>query len=270
MRALSLWQSWLAGVLHGDGYCTAKGIGLYVKDVEFAKEFADSLDVIYERRVGSFLDKRGLWMTRSSNKAGIFDEAKGFSPISLEEKAMWVRGLFDSEGNAQLMKYKQWENSYHRRVAMYSTLMPTLLMAQEYLSDLGIATKIYTTKNSATHIGPKTVYELKLKSGMGNFSKFSTMVGSCIPRKQKSLEKIVFTYCDDLPTMCRAAQSKGAATKRMKRENVTLPLIIKEIKNLQNSGIKPTQRECSKIKGHASVLNLMRHSELMKLVEATV
>lgn len=269
MKTLSLWQSWLAGVLHGDGYCTRLSIGLYVKDREFADEFVQSIFILYGRTIRPDL-QRGLWMSRTSNRTGKFNSAKGFSPSSIKEKAMWVRGLFDSEGNAQLVKLPKWENSYHRRIAMYSTLMTTLLRAQGYLADLGITAKIFTTKNSATHLGKKTVYELKLKSGRGNFDKFATLVGSCIPRKQDSMNRIVSTYCDDLPAMCRAAQLKGAETRRVKRENVTLPLVVQAIKVLQRSGIKPTQRECSKIKGYASVLNLMPHSELMKLVETSV
>ena len=43
MKAISLWQPYLAGVLHGDGWCTRLTLGLRCKDHDFSQRFAQRL-----------------------------------------------------------------------------------------------------------------------------------------------------------------------------------------------------------------------------------
>lgn len=191
---LTIWEPYLAGVLHGDGWCTRLTIGLRVKDKEFADLFAEAVNELYGTSLAPARDDRGYWLVRCGNKTGRFTKLKTYQPTDNDEVGCWLRGLFDSEGNAQLwLNAKMGPNSYHRRVAFYSTDMRTLATASEYLDWLGVAHSIRPTKNSASHKGTKVVYELRMVRRAG-FSRFFEMVGSSIPRKHKTLAAIVSSY----------------------------------------------------------------------------
>ena len=265
MKCLSLWQPYIAGVLHGDGWCTRKTIGLRCKDRDFSIAFSNALKDSSLTTSGSRQDERGYWLVCVSNRTGKFSHLKRYQPRGRAEIAAWLRGLFDSEGNAQLLKLKKWKNSYHRRVAMFSTVQATLKRAKRYLKRLGIVAKIVSHKNSKGHKGKKKVYQLKLKCSKGNFSLFSTIVGSSIGRKKRALGSIVDTYCRDLSASFRAAQLKGAATKCKTRKTIIIPRVLKEIRQMIDAGIKPTQRGCYAIKGYTSALGFAPHSKLVAM-----
>ena len=55
------------------------------------------VELAYSRR-----DERGYWLVRTYNGRRRFDVLREWSARSPEEQAAWLRGLFDSEGNAQL------------------------------------------------------------------------------------------------------------------------------------------------------------------------
>src|SRR5262249_43789984 len=113
--------AYLAGVLSGDGWCTRLTIGLRVIDADFAQAFALALHVVFGLAVSPRRDERGYWLVRVGNKTGRFNHLPSYEPTTDEERAAWVRGLFDSEGNAQLRPSGISTNSFGRRVAIYST-----------------------------------------------------------------------------------------------------------------------------------------------------
>ena len=194
MKSLTVWQPYLAGVLHGDGWCTQKTLGLRVKDRDFAEAFAEGVRHVFGVTLEPKPDERGYWLVRASNRTGRFDGLREYEPTDNDELGSWVRGLFDSEGNAQL-----WLNeaagpaSYHRRVAMYSTNIETLQRAAKFLAWLDVSCSIRPTKNSSSHKGTKTVHELRVVRQNG-FARFLEMVGSSIQRKQRTLIAISGSY----------------------------------------------------------------------------
>lgn len=209
--------SYIAGVLHGDGWCTELTIGLRCADHDFASTFALALNTATGTiLVPRFVEGR-FWSVRSGNKSGRFDHLKDFQPRTAAEQAAWVRGLFDSEGNAQARPIGKPPrmNSIHRRVSMYSTEPGTLERAANYMANLGIETALRKTKNSAGHLGSKVVLELRVRRRSG-FKLFHELIGSSIARKRRAIETAATSYLD--PTaVARANQLKGAATKAARR-----------------------------------------------------
>ena len=211
MKALTIWQPYLAGVLHGDGWCTRLAIGLRVKDHDFSELFCEGLNTLFGTAYAPKKDERGYWLVRSGNKTGRFDRLKTYEPTDNDELGCWLRGLFDSEGNAQLwLDHKKGPNSYHRRIAMYSTDLDTLHRAAEFLEWLDVSHSIRPTKNSETHKGSKTVFELRIIRRDG-FTRFAEMVGSSIGRKQETIERMVNSYAP--PGAHAAAQLKGVQAR---------------------------------------------------------
>ena len=140
-------KAYLAGVLHGDGWCTRLTLGLRAKDQDFVQAFCQAVNDVFDMDLAPRLDDRGYWLVRTSNKTGKFDWLRDYNPRDNREVGRWLRGLFDSEGNAQLVKRPSLgPNSYQRRVAMYSTNLMTLQQGLHYLIHLGISAKIRTTK----------------------------------------------------------------------------------------------------------------------------
>jgi hypothetical protein len=199
--AITLWQPsivdmcrpYVAGVLHGDGWCTKLTLGLRVKDRDFAECFASAVRAATGVVLTVAPDERRYWLTRSGNKTGRFSALRAYAPTDDDELGWWLRGLFDSEGNAQINPCKGGPNCYSRRIAIYSTNMETLIKAAGYMEWLSIPHLIRPTKNSATHMGTKVVHELRVLRQAG-FARFAEMVGSNIGRKRDAIAGIVDTY----------------------------------------------------------------------------
>lgn len=257
--------AYICGVLHGDGYVTDLSIGLNVSDLDFACAFANALACV----TGLWIPPRndsGYWKVRTSNKAGIHSHLRNYEPQTLEEKAMWVRGLFDSEGNAQCRLNGVSENSYGRRVSMYSTELTTLERAMTYLDELGIETRCSLTQAhlGEGHKGDKPVHELSVRGGKENYTSFALIVGSSIARKHKTLIEIVASY-RDMAEYTRKAQAKGAETRRRRALEETLPQVVAAIRHLIANGEVPTQRRCGAIPGYHKIIHYKKHSELIAL-----
>lgn len=196
MRALTIYQpqAYLAGVLHGDGWCTDLSLGLRCKDFDFSTAFAAALNDACGTQVTPRRDERGYWLIRQGNKSGKFSHLRGVEPENSAEVSAWLRGLFDSEGNAQCISLpRKGPNSFQRRIAFYSTSTDTLLRAHSYLNLLGLDSVIREQTASATHKGTKPVFELKLVR-RPSLQAFSTAVGSSISRKQETLLRIASTF----------------------------------------------------------------------------
>lgn len=185
-------QAYLAGVLHGDGWCTRLSLGLRAKDRDFVAAFCIAVNAIFATGIQAKMDERGYWLARSGNKSGRYDGARSYKPEDDTEKVAWLRGMFDSEGNAQCLKLNRGPGSYQRRISMYSTDRSTLEVASIYLHDLGMKNSISQTKNSASHKGTKTVFELVLRRREA-FRMFVRIVGSNIERKKETLSMIAST-----------------------------------------------------------------------------
>mgnify|MGYP002132261468 CR=1 FL=1 len=122
--------------------------------------------------------------------------------------------MFDSEGNAQMRRHSPTSNSYWRRVAMYSTNTTTLATTQQYLSELGIPTRFFATKNSKGHLGALTVYGLEVRGSRTNYARFAEVIGSNIYRKHEVLQAIPLSYRPDVSQHARDAQRLGASGRR--------------------------------------------------------
>lgn len=196
MKALTVWQPCLAGVLHGDGWCTELSLGLRCKDGDFSEAFATGVNTLFGTALLPRRDERNYWLVRAGNKSGKFSTLKSYEPRDNDEVSSWLRGLFDSEGNAQFSVSSRGENSFYRRVAIYSTARGTIDRAAEFLDWLDVPHSIRATKNSSSHLGSKTVFELRMTRQDG-FRRFLEMVGSNIERKHDALVKIVSSYQDE-------------------------------------------------------------------------
>lgn len=215
MDLLSLWRPYLAGVLHGDGWLGTSGLGLRVADKEFSESFVEALRVGFGFRGSTRLDERGYWLVRIPRRPERFTSLLTFEPSTNPERAAWLRGYFDSEGNVEIHRSTISAHAIHRRVAMFSTCVPTLIRAGEMAAHIGIDTRIRPHHCGPGHKGSKTVYALHVK-GHRDIAMFAQTVGSSITRKQSKLDQIVAHYQDLYARRC-AGQAKGAATRRARR-----------------------------------------------------
>lgn len=254
--------SYLAGVLHGDGWCTDLSLGLKVADHDFATEFSRCIKVVFNKEI-KVSNTEGYWRVRANNKSGRYNNVKNYSPVNESEITAWVKGLFDSEGNAQFSKLNRGERSYNRRISFYSTEYSTLKRAKNYMEEFNITSKINTVTSSKTHLGDKQVYELLLQSSKENFSLFNVHIGSSIQRKRKAIEEML-NYCD-VAEFTRAAQKKGAERKNIDRETIVLPAVVGKIKQLASAGAIPKQRDCYSIDGYHRLRCYYKHSEILNL-----
>lgn len=216
MRAISLWQPYLAGVVLGDGWCSRLTIGLRVADEDFARTFALAIKAGYGTDPSCAPDERGYWLVRVGNKSGRFNALLDYEPANDDEKCAWLRGLFDSEGNVTVCRSNVSANAWNRRVAIYSTTAKTLERAERYLTSLGIRTIRYIERPSAGHKGTKVVMQVRVQPGRENFARFAELVGSSIGRKRNALNSIAETYQPD--GHCARAQALGAAVRRARRD----------------------------------------------------
>lgn len=247
--------AYLAGVLHGDGYCTARAIGLHVKDLDFAETFALAIREVSTAIVKPSPDRKKYWRVVLLQPE-CFKGVKRYHPQSESEYASWLRGFFDSEGSAYCGRTRRWENSFNRRVGFFNTNIDTLRRAKRYCEQIGVSAEIRPIKSSNGHLGSLPVFELRLANGRDNFTRFAWLVGSSIDRKMKILRAIPLSFSVDHGAAMRAAQLIGATAKRQKTLNETLPTVLREIRKLIDSGIAPTQRNCAGIKKYGSVVSI--------------
>jgi hypothetical protein len=216
-RLETLWQPYIAGVLHGDGWCTPLGVGLRAKDLDFVETFCAALNVGFRLTAKPRRDERGYWLFRTSSDASRFQPLRDYMPKHDQERAAWLRGLFDSEGNAQLFRHpNQSPNAVHRRVAIYSTNLGTLDFASLLMDSLSIPNATRPTKNSMSHKGNKTVFELRVLRQEG-FQRFASMVGSSIARKNQTLQGIAASY-RLRAAFCSLGGQRGSATRLARRQ----------------------------------------------------
>lgn len=190
-------KAYLAGCVVGDAWCTPLTLGMRVKDEDFSRAFADAIKEAFGVSTRVAKDERGYWLVRIGNRTERFKELVGYQPSGKEEMGAWVRGLFDSEGNACLSKSNVSKNAWNRRVAIYSTNAATLERAALYLLIHGVMTKVYVENPSAGHKGTKPVMQLRVIPNRWNYWYFATRIGSSIARKQAVLDAIPSSYQPD-------------------------------------------------------------------------
>ncbi len=255
-------EAFLCGVLHGDGWCTERAIGLRVADYEFSAAFADALRHVFSVGVYPHKDERGYWLVRARNTTGKYSALLSFEPQLCGEMAAWVRGLFDSEGNACLYLKKANSQSYGRGISLFSTTISTLERAARYLTCLQIPTYLYPRALSAGHKGSQTVYRLSVAGSYEHYLRFAERVGSTIPRKQHVLDAIPQSYQPD-NSYLQKAQAKGAHTRHRRTLEVTIPSVIAQIRALIDEGEKPTYKRCVTLPGYPTARQYFRHCELV-------
>lgn len=267
MRALTLTKSvalaYLSGVLHGDAWLT-KELGLRCADNDFAEAFAAALQPAFGIQRSPRRDERGYWLLRLGNASGRFDGLRVVEIQTDDERAAWLRGLFDSEGNANLHRVRGGPSSWGRRLAMYSTEPGTLRLAGERMVALGIKSRLRATKNSASHKGTKTVYEIALSGSRENYSRFADLVGSSIARKRETMIRIVDSYQADISAHCREKQLRGAATKTRRTLESTIPAVVAAIRVRIETGQPTTIRACAAVLvGYHAARKHRTHAQLM-------
>lgn len=218
MKALTVRQphAYLAGVLRGDGWLNNE-LCLRVADRDFAETFAAAIRDGYGCTAKVNIDERGYFLVRRWS-AGRFEHLRTLKQESTEEQAAWLRGYFDSEGNAQLTPApSRGDRSFSRRVSFYSTNDETLQTADKYLAALGLVTRRSTPKLSEGHLGTLPVHELALRSSKQQYVTFAELVGSSIERKRITLKRIAESYCEDMATVRREMQARGVAVRIARR-----------------------------------------------------
>ncbi len=121
--------------------------------------------------------------------------------------------------------------------------------------------------DNKTRYGSKKMYNLILVQDKGNFIRFKEVVGFSIKRKIDNLLKIVNTYSSKrgLLKITLKAQKKSSESANKIRTEEKLPKVLEGIRNLIRQGIKPTQRECAKIKGFYTIQRWYGQKELVDL-----
>lgn len=268
MRALSLREphAYLRGVLVGDGWL-GTALGLRVADYAFALAFAGALGAAFRAGAPPRRDERGYWVVMRSARSGRFDRLPRATVATRDQRCAWLRGLFDSEGNASLCRRKKYEHSFSRRVSFYSTNKATLRRAARYLATIGLSSRWSPVKPSAGHLGTLPVFELAVRSSRENYATFARLVGSSIGRKRRVLEALPKSYSPDISESCRRAQLKGAAAKHRKTMTVTLASVVVGVRELVTLGVKPTQRACRAIKGYNSIQKHVPQAKLVRLAK---
>jgi hypothetical protein len=258
-------EAYVAGVVHGDGFCNVREVGLLAKDRDFVESFAIAARLV-TRMPMLVRSDREYWVARCGGANGKWKWLRHTEFSELSQMALWVRGMFDSDGNVSCRKLSNGPRSYSRRVAIYKTKLERLETCNVFLKSLGIEANIRKTKNSESHYGEKLVYELGLTGSFENYSKFLTYVGSNIQRKLDGLVKVCDTYQSDLSQCRRESQAIGAETKRIRFLTETLPTVLASMKELDSSGERMVVRTCgAKIRGYHSMLQHFTHKTLLTL-----
>lgn len=236
-----------------------------MKDKDFAEAFRDAIADAFGRVANVRPHNTIYWIVRVGNKRGTFDGCRSFEPATDEERAAWLRGLWDSEGTAHLANVNGAVRPYtHRKVSLVSTNLDTLQRAAEMFETLGIKTRRRSVKLDASHRGTKPVYELAV-CGREGFERFEAVIGTTIARKRAVLAQITASYQDD--GWQREAQLRGAAAKRKRTEETVLPVVLRQIKEMLDVGVKPTFRACASIPGYHAVRNRTPHARLITLAQ---
>jgi hypothetical protein len=257
--------AYLAGVIVGDGYCTARVIGLHVKDLDFAQAFAFALANAFDYRSVPKLEGGKYWRVRSSNQYGRYNCLKTWVCTTSNEKAKWLQGFFDSEGNVGLKHSKISENSYARQIAMYNTKIPLLEKAQAFLLELGITSKIrYMPMYNDNHLGTKPLYEIRVLGSKLNYTRFAQLISSNIARKRSLLDAMESSYQLDTD-YCKRGQAKGIETKRRKSETL-FPQIMEDIREMVKKGLKTTEANCNReIRGYCRMYKRFGHRKTIDM-----
>jgi hypothetical protein len=79
---------------------------------------------------------------------------------------------------------------------------------------------------------------------MVNVTLFRNLIGSSIARKREIILRITESYDPKIKAARRRGQLLGAATKRKRTDEMTLPAVLLGIRKLIDSGAHPTQHAC--------------------------
>lgn len=267
MKTVEDHKAYLAGVYSSDGYINNNCFGLNVKDFDFADQFRKSICSISNYNPKIHKDKRSIHIIRVTNKKSIFNFVINYEPITNDEKRFWLRGFFDGDGNANISKVKKYNNSFCRRISFYNTELKLIIKANNYLYDLGMICTFKLMILSESHLGNKPVYELRLISGILNYTKFQKLISSTIERKRIIIDSIINSYDQlNLSERMKLNQKISAEIKRNNFLTVELNRILNDMKYLRYHH-RLTIKNCSEnIKGYYNALNYFKHSDLLKML----
>ncbi|MEM4219853.1 MAG: LAGLIDADG family homing endonuclease [Candidatus Caldarchaeum sp.] len=196
--------AYVIGVVAGDGYVLRRKkawksyrealVGLEVKDIEFAEEFAKCLGKVLNRdppkprwsERGFVVELRCKALYELLRKPFDMEKLRRFIEHNRECKSMFLRGFFDSEGCVA-------ENGY---ITVHNTDISLLRYAKQLLDSLEIETtgphlerkrgRVLKDPRGRTYKRKKNVYRLYVPSKFR--LKFYQYIGFTIRRKQQRLE----------------------------------------------------------------------------------
>ncbi|MDD4874310.1 MAG: LAGLIDADG family homing endonuclease [Dehalococcoidales bacterium] len=258
------YTAYISGVLAGDGWCTTN-LGLHVKDEDFIREFSHAIKEAFGYDTKPRIEGK-YWKVTKGNYDGKFNWLHGYEPETIEGYKAWLRGFFDSEGNAQLHRIGTTPNSVQRRISMYSTNIETMNKSVKYFTALDIKTTLRPTKNSISHLGSKVVYELRINAGIQNYRQFSNLVGSSLRRKREVINEIISSY-QNKGEYTRKAQKLGAEVKMVKMVEVTLPNVINALGEKIKNGEGVRSIDCHNIPSYISVLRYFNHRQMIAIAK---
>ncbi len=257
------YTSYISGVLAGDGWCT-NNLGLHVKDEDFIREFSHAIKEAFGYDTKPRLEGK-YWKVTKGNYDGKFNWLHTYAPDTITGYKAWLRGLFDSEGNALLYRLGTTPNSVLRRISIYSTNIETLNKSVKYFSALDIVTTLRPTKNSSSHLGSKVVYELRIAAGLENYIRFYEKVGTSLQRKRVIIESIIQSY-QNRHDYTRKAQALGAKAKITKMQTQTLPNVLSAMKKRFTITGTLRSKDCHNIPGYLGILKHYNHKQLLSMI----
>ena len=253
-------MAYLAGVVSGDGWCSAKTVGLKAKDRDFVEAFSFCLGAVFGCDAMVRPDAGRYWKVVSMNSSGRYNSILLFKPKTRSEKGFWVRGLFDGDGSAIICRMKGAVKS--RRVIIVKTTPSILETAKLLLGDIGITAYMGPRSNGTGHFGTKQVYGLTITASKQNYEAFQERVGTSICRKRIKIDEIISSYSDQ-SVYTREGQRKGAAAKRNKIMTVVLPAVLRGINKARLDGSDMSMRSLTMIiPKYNTILSYFKHSAL--------
>jgi intein-encoded DNA endonuclease-like protein len=187
--------AYVIGVIVGDGNADIGNnkVTLGTKDIEFAEAFKNAIEKIGLHVWIRWRKDRKRWVV-TCQKQEFARFLKQFKEVprkilewvvSEDEKRMFIRGFYDSEGSITLSSRG---NIQYR---IYNTNLELLEICQKFLTDLGIESKMYVVRKKGDVVklpsGRTIVVEdpeyVIVVSNQTNIQKFETLIGSSIPRK---------------------------------------------------------------------------------------
>jgi intein-encoded DNA endonuclease-like protein len=212
--------SYIFGVMKGDGCAYISNswfLRLDVKDEDFAREFIKHISNVEPNCSPCiYQTNRGNWIGAVANKslyhAYINFDSSIMEKASEEEKIMFIKGFYDSEGCSYA--------NFPRAIYCSNTNSEFLLLIQQLLESINIASSLHKLKQkNPKH---KICYHLMIHARW-NILLFNEKVGFTIKRKQDKLTNMCNNYNKTIPY----TSEQYYKVLELSKQNVPKSMIVK-------------------------------------------